>query len=243
MKSNNLELALRRFEISPENDTFSYENHYCNGFSGLESEEAYCRHLENLYNEYFLSLRNKIDTLVLQNLETTLKFLQTKITLFNEIQSEFELKSMLDFWENTIKSYETDYNYKSNRNTEYSLLRKIKNQIDTMKFFAAMIKTQNYFIDKALIELSQLYNAYSPQLQPQKITEKEIEKTEWDNILTGEKDILETSDLARIFNKDSRTINRWVKEGKINLIDRFAKPHQFRKDDVKKHYLKMRKKH
>ena len=240
MKSKNLELALSRFEISQANDTVSYENHYCNGFSGAESEEAYCNHLENLYNDYFLSLRNQTDALVLQNLETSLKFLQTKITRFTEIQNEFELKSNLDFWESTIKSYESDLIYKSNRNTDYSLLRKIKNQIDTMKFFAAMIKTHNYFIDKALTELTQLYNAYNPQ--PQKMTEREIEKSEWDNLLKEENDILQTSDLARIFYKDSRTINRWVKEGKINPIDKFAKPHQFRKDDVKKYYLKMKKK-
>ncbi len=238
MKSNNFELALQRFEISSDNDTISFENHYFNGFSGAEGAEAYSIYLESLHNDYFLNLRTHIDVLVLQNIETALKFMQTKITLFNEIQNEFELKSTLEFWISNKQVLNEDMKQKIN---EYPLYQKLKKQRDTVDFFINMIKTQNYFIDKTKIELLKINNIYSPKTQQQTITEQQIDKDNWNNILKDKPDILTTFDLAEFFRKDQRTINRWVKEGVIIPIDKSKRPQQFKKDDVKRYYLKLRK--
>lgn len=102
-----------------------------------------------------------------------------------------------------------------------------------------MISVQFLFIEKAINELTQIFNTYSPKPKPIFITENDIEKEKWDNTLKDEKDILDTNDLARIFGKNTRTINRWVKEGVLEPIDNNKRPHQFKKDDVKKKYLKI----
>jgi len=237
MKTNNLELALRQFEISPENDALPYENHYYNGFSGVESE-VFIQHLDGLYNEYMSNLHSQIDMLVLKDTNTALQFLQTKINLFNKIQSEFESKSMLNVWESIRKRLNGDL---QRQNIKYPLWRKIKNQRDTVEFVIEMINTQNHFIGKAITELQEIANTYNPQPQQQTITEKQIEKDKWDNALKDYPDIITTFDLEKIFNKDKRTINRWVKEGVITPIDKKKRPHQFRKDDIKMYYLKDRR--
>jgi len=237
MNSNNLELELRRYELSAWNDKITYEKHYYNGFSGIEGEEAYQRYLQGVYDTYFIELRQKIDSLALSNIDTLLRFLQTKIDLFNEI-------------------YDKEYN-NSNRWNDYQSFESMiirdetvdkqlvqnsqgaKNDYHTMKFFVRMIGTQLYFIDKAINELTQIYNTYCPEPQPQKMTENDIDKEVWNNTLKDEKDILDTFDLARIFNKKESTIRRWAREGVLNPIDKTKRPQQFRKEDVKKDYLRI----
>jgi len=239
MKTNNLEMELRRYEPSQADDKITYEKHYYNDFSGLEGEEAYQRYLQGLYDNYFYELRQKIDTLVFTNIDTALRFLKTKIDLFNEI-------------------YDKEYN-NSNRWTDYKSFKSMiirdetvdkpiiqrsqwaRNQYNTMKFIVRMIDTQLYYIDKAINELTQIYNTYSPQPQPQIINETDIDKEIWDNTLKDEDEILDTFDLARIFHKKESTIRRWARDGVLNPIDKSKRPRQFRKDDVKKYYLKIKK--
>lgn len=236
MKSRNLELALRQFEISDDNDTISYIDHFYNGFSGAEGSEAYYCFLEQLYNDYFLNLRTQIDNLILQNIEIALNFVSTKIVLFNDIQNDFKFKSTLEFWLSNKDLSNDELNQKE---AYSSLWKKIKNQRDTIDFFIGMIETQEYFINKALLELLSIKNSYSSKSDNPTITENEIDIQKWENLLKNESEILSTFDLARIFNKASRTINRWVKEGAIVPIDKNKKPQQFKKDDIKKYYLKV----
>lgn len=238
MKTDNLELELRCYEISEWNDKITYEKHYYNGFSGLEGEEAYQRYLQGLYDTYFFELRQIIDSLALTNIDTLLRFLQTKVNLFNEINDKENNNSLrwIDYgmFKNLIIRDET---------VDKSIIQRsqgARNQYNTMKFFVRMIGVQLYFIDKAINELTQIYNTYNPQPQPQKITDAAIDKDVWENTLKDEKDILDTADLARIFNKDTRTINRWAREGVLNPIDKTKRPQQFKKDDVKRYYLKLK---
>ncbi|MDR0423004.1 MAG: hypothetical protein LBH46_00250 [Rickettsiales bacterium] len=237
MQHNNLELELRRYEPSTRNDKITYEKHYYNGFSGLEGEEAYQRYLQGLYDTYFIELRQKIDMLALSNIDTLLKFLQTKIDLFNDI-------------------HDKEYN-NSTRWTDYKCFESMiirdetvdkqlvqnsqgaKNDYHTMKFFVRMIGTQLYFIDKAVNELTQIYNTYSPQPQPKQLTREAIEKETWESTLSEYGDLINTFEVAKIFDKDEATIRRWKREGKITPIDETARPMQFMKDEIKRYYLKI----
>jgi hypothetical protein len=238
MKDNNLETALRRYELSPWNDKVTYEKHYYNGFSGLEGVEAYQSYLEGLYVKYFVELREQTDKLVLINIDTMLKFLKTKIDMFNEI-NDTDCNYCIRW---------IDYNsfqdlIERNNTADREILEHSQgavNENGVMKFFRQMTGVQLYFIERAISELTQIYNTYNPQPLPKAITEKEMDKEVWDNTLKGEKDILDTSDLARIFNKKNSTIRRWAREGIFNPIDRYKRPQQFRKDEIKKYYLKIR---
>ena len=71
------------------------------------------------------------------------------------------------------------------------------------------MEVQFYFIEKAINELTQIYNTYNPQPQLQIITENNITKEIWDNTLKDEKDILTVKDLIRIFrlSEKKRTAN------------------------------------
>lgn len=231
MKSNNLELALRRFEISQENDIIPYENHYCNDFSGAESE-AYTSHLESLYNDYFLSLRTQIETLVLQDKETTRQFLQTKVDLFTEIQNEFDMKSTLDVWINTGKRFSLEMQYTN----DPDLWRKIKNQRDTIDFFIEMIRTQNYYIDKAITELTRIFDTYNsvgkhlfntraktPIQEKQHHIDAYFEK-HFANIEITNKEI------CRMFGITRQTAQAWCEEGKlIRISDESKRPIKYDK--------------
>ena len=238
MKTDNFEMELRRYEPSPADDKITYEKHFYNDFSGMEGEESYQRYLQSLYDAYFYDLRQKIDTLVFTNIDTLLRFLKTKIDLFNEINDkEYKNNTRWIDYESFKRLIIRD------ETVDRPIIQRSKearNQYHTMKFFVGMIDTQLYFIEKAINELTQIYNTYSPQPQPQKISERDIDKDIWDNTLKIEKEILDTFDLARIFHKDTRTINRWVRDGVINPIDENKRPHQFRKDEVKKYYLKIK---
>jgi len=232
MKTNNFELELRRYESSVLNDKINY-----NDFLNLEGEDAYQNYLQGLYDEYFFKIRETIDTLAITNIDVLLRFLQTKLDLFKDIYDKENNNNTRwvdsDFFKDLIKRDES---------VDKSLVENsqgAKNQYKTSIFFAGMISVQFLFIEKAINELTQIFNTYSPKPKPIFITENDIEKEKWDNTLKDEKDILDTNDLARIFGKNTRTINRWVKEGVLEPIDNNKRPHQFKKDDVKKKYLKI----
>jgi len=232
--NNNLELALRCYEPSPWNDKITYEKHYYNGFSGLEGIEAYQSYLEGLYVNYFMSLREQIDKVLFIDIDVLLKFLKTKIDLFNEIndidcnyclrQVDYKcFESMIERDEKAV-----------------SLSIGAINDYGTMIFFRQMIGVQLYFIERAINELTRIYITYNPLPQSMIITERDIDKDTWDNTLKEENDIIDTFDLARIFNRKEPTIRRWIREGVLNPIDRNRRPQQFRKNDVKKYYLKVK---
>ena len=231
MKSNNLELALRRFEISQENDTLSYENHYYNDFSGVEGE-GYTYHLEGLYNDYFLSLRTQIDTLVLQDKETARQFIQTKIDLFTEIQNEFELKSTLDSWISHRKQFDSEMQ----RISDYTLWRKIKNQRDTVGFFIEMIGTQKYYIEKAISELTRIFDTYNSVGKHQittgtktPIQEKQHPIDEYFEKRFADKDIT-NEEICQMFGISRQTAQAWRKAGKlIQISDEGKRPIKYNK--------------
>lgn len=236
MKSVNLELALGRFEISEDNDSISYIYKVFNGFSGGEGCDAYNLFLDKLYNDYFLNLRTQIDNLILQNIEVAFNFLKSKAILFDDIQNDFDTKSTLEFWIGNSKMLKNELEQKD---THSSLWNKIKNSKDTVDFYIEMINTQKFYINKSITEIQTIQNCYSPKSQNPIITDYGIDKEMWDNTLKDYPDVINTFDLAKIFNKDSRTINRWVKEGAIIPIDKNKRPQQFKKDDIKKYYLKV----
>ncbi len=237
MKSNNLELALREYNPSSWNDKITYEKHLYNGFSGLEGAEAYHQHLSGLYDTYFIDLRDKIDALVLKDIDILLKFIQSKIDLFNDI-NDIESKNNtrwvdLNSFDGYIKRDETvDRNVI--QNSEWA-----RNDYFTMKFFVEMINTQNCFIDKAITELTKLYETYNPTPKST-ISQNEIDKETWENTLSKYGDLISTFEVAKIFGKDEDTIRRWQREGKFTPIDKNARPMQFRKDEIKQYYLKIK---
>jgi len=232
-------LELQRYELSPSNDKITYDKHCYNGFSGAEGAEAYRHYLSGLYNDYFSDLRKQIDTLALSNIDVLLRFLQTKIDLFNDI-NDTDGKNCLrwvdyESFKNLIERDET---------VDKPILERspaAKNEYGTMKFFVEMIAIQNYFIQKGIDELTQLYNTYNPQPQPQIITENVIEKEKWENTLTDYPDILTVSHLMNIFKVTRQTIYRWEDEGRIKRIDKGTRP-RFLKSDIKKNYLKIKEK-
>ena len=232
--SNNLEIELKRVERSASDDKISYEKHSYNGFLGIQDYEAYHNHLDSLYYGYFGKLRDNIDNLLINSRDNLLRYLQDKITLFNTIKSDFEIKNLIDFWNNYIKSSEK-YHSEAIKNNIGA-----KNEYNTAKFFKRMEETQLYFIEKGIDELNQIYNIYNPNSESQKITQEQIDKETWSNTLSEYGEIINTFDLAKIFKRDEATIRRWVKKGAITPIDKNKRPMQFIKDEIKKYYLKMK---
>ena len=226
MKSNNLELALRRFEISQENDALSYESHYCNDFSGAESD-AYSAYLESLYNDYFLSLCTQIDALIIQDKETARQFLQTKIDLFTETQNEFDLKSTLQVWINT----ERRFNMEMQHTNDPDLWRKIKNQRDTIGFFIEMIGIQNYYIDKATTEIKRIYDTYNSVGKPKittgtqtPIQDKQHHIDEYFEKHFPDMEIT-NKEICEMFGITRQTAQAWFEEGKlIRISDEGKRP-------------------
>lgn len=231
--NNNLELELKRIEYSDSNDKISFEHHSYNRFSGLEDCEVYNKHLDRIYNDYFAHLRINTDNLLINNRADLLKYLQDKTTLFNSIKLSFETKNLLTFWDNYIKSCEKYFTNNIQNNVG------AKNEYYTAQFFKRMSETQLHYIEKAIDELNQIYNIYNPNSEPQKISQEQIDKEIWDNTLSEYGDILNTFDLAKIFNKDEATIRRWARQGIVTPIDKQKRPMQFIKDEIKKYYLKL----
>ena len=236
MATNNLELELRRYEPSAWNDKITYEKHYYNGFSGMEGEEAYQRHLQGIYNAYFIELRENIDTLALSNsIDTLLKFLQTKIDLFNDINDKEgnESTRWVDYesFKNQIIRDET---------VDRDIVQRIqgaKNDYNTMKFFVRMIGTQLYFIEKGIDELNKIYMNYCPsttktnmpQLKPQPnqhYIDEYFEKH------FANKDIT-NKEIALMFGITRPTIQDWREKGKlIQISDEGERPIKYSKEKL-----------
>lgn len=230
---NNLETELRKVEFSTPNDNISYEQHSYNGFTGMQGSESYYIYLDKLYNEYASTLNLNIVNLLTNNKNNLLNYLSDKTSLFNTIKVDFKDKNYMD-WDSYLKSRETyDKNtLKSNTNA--------KNEYNTVKFFKEITDIQLYFINKIIGELQRIYNSYNPNAEPQRVSPDQIEKETWDNTLSNYGDIINTFDLAKIFGRAETTITRWVREGVITPIDKKKRPMQFKKDDIKKYYLKMK---
>ena len=231
MKQDNLELALREYNPSVGNDKITYEKHYYNGFAGIEGDEAYYKHLETLYNAYFVDFRGKIDNLVMKDANTLRSFLQNKIDLFNNIADDFKNKNQLGSWKGLIRRDETVDKPTLQRSPG------ARNEYYTMKFFVEMINVQNYFIDKAITELTGIYNNFNPNQQPQTITEEGINKEEWDNALKDYPNDMTTQDVAKAFAKSERTINLWKKQGMITPYHE-GHPDIYTKEEIKKYIFR-----
>jgi Fe-S cluster biosynthesis and repair protein YggX len=184
-------------------------------------------------------LRGKIENFVIEKNPLLLNFIQSKITQFNSIKEDFTLKNYLDY-DALIHSNNLEMNGGNN-----NVL--LKNETNNFIFYRKVTNTQAYYIEKAINELNDLYKAYSPikEEKPKEkdleiITEEEIDKDAWENLLKGYSDILTTKDLADYFKKETRTINEWTKKGYLTPIDRHKHPMSFTKDEVKKYILKKR---
>lgn len=230
---NNLETELRRIEFSNPDDRIGYEKHSYNGFKGIHGSESYCIHLDKFYSDYLSQLNENIETLLINDRDSLLKFLSHKITLFANIKADFETKNYIN-WNDHLRSQEKYFSDALKNNSH------AKNEYETVRFFKEMTDTQLYFINKIIDELQQTYNSYNPNSEPQKISHEQIDKETWANTLSDYRDILNTFDLAKIFKNDATTIRRWVKEGVLTPIDRNKRPMQFKKDDIKKYYLKIK---
>lgn len=230
----NLETELRRVEFSNPNDKVGYEQHSYNSFYGSQDDEAYYNHLDQLYNDYFSNLRTNIENLLINSRENLLRYLRDKIVLFNSIKDNFIEKNYMDWGSYTANS---EIYYSDAIKTNLGA----RNEYNTAKFFKRMSDTQLRFIEKSITELNKIHEIYNPNSEPQKITTEQIEKDTWVNTLAEYGDIVDTFDLAKIFDREETTIRRWVREGVITPIDKQKRPMQFKKDDIKRYYLKIKK--
>ena len=244
MATNNLELELRRYEPSAWNDKITYEKHYYNGFSGMEGEEAYQRYLQGIYNVYFIELRKDIDTLALSNsIDTLLKFLQTKIDLFKDINDKEgnESTRWVDYesFKNQIIRDET---------VDRDIVQRIegaKNDYNTMKFFVRMIGTQLYFIEKGIDELNKIYVNYSPSTHINDIPQSEPKPKaqpkpqpnqnfidEYFEKHFANKDIT-NKEIMLMFDITRPTIQDWREKGKlIQISDEGERPIKYSKEKL-----------
>lgn len=233
MKNNNLELELRKVEFSVPNDKIPFEQHSYNGILGSEGVDVYYRLLDNLYVSYFAELRLNIDSIITNQNNQLNNFLNSKILLFNDIRDDYFLKNYLDY-NSLISGYEQDIKAGNNNPN-------LKNEYDTVKFFAEMSSMQLSFIEKAIDELEKIYKIYNSENEPIK-TKTPINIRDWsipeyvDNyfVVYSDKDTLTNYDLERIFGKTRMTINNWKNEGRLTQVSEENKrPILYSKDDVK----------
>jgi len=163
MKTNNLEIALREFRILVEVNDKKINITY-NDYK-VDEMLDYKQYILNLYNAYFVDLRAKFETLMLNgNTDTLLKFVQSKISLFEEIKDT-----------------------KGINNNRYRLYRTAKKEVDINKhdienlktlplLFDKMIKVQLYYIYRAIKELTELHNIYIPNHQAHNNTKQKERK-------------------------------------------------------------------
>jgi hypothetical protein len=153
MKDNDFELALKRFEYSESNDELTYEKHYYNGFSGMESEEAYHKHLQALYDNYIFELNKKIEAQTFTNPAALSTYIHSKLILFTKIKTEWDNNYIIDTWNSTIQATYSYY-----MNSKYA-----RNELGTLQFFVKCVGSQYYFIDEIIKDITELCNLYNPQ--------------------------------------------------------------------------------
>lgn len=221
MKNKNLVTELKRVEFSTSDDKISFEQHSYNGFLGIQGSEAYYNHLENLYNEYFDNIREKVENLLFNDKCSLLAYLNDKIKIFDNIKLEYKLKNYMD-WNSYIISCEKHYkeNIKNNSGA--------KNEYQTAKFFKEMTDVQISFIEKAIKEINDLYNNYNDgdgkttvekpkeNLSPQNKSLSEYVDDYFSRYSDG--DTLTNKDLAYIFHITRPTIDAWKVQGKFTQI-------------------------
>lgn len=233
MKNNRLELELRRVEFSAPNDKISFEEHTYNSILGSQGVDVYYKHLDDLYTSYFIELRSNIDNLITNKNSQLNNFINSKILLFNEIRDDYFLKNYLDY-NSLINGYQQDIE-RGNNNPN------LKNEYNTVKFYAEMSSIQLSFIEKAINEVEKIYNIYNSEKEPVK-TKVPTSVRDWsiseyvDNYFAvySDKDTLTNYDLERIFGRTRMTINNWKNEGRLTQISEEGKrPILYSKEDVK----------
>lgn len=235
MKNVNLVSELMRVEYSDSNDKVGYEDHFYNGFLGIQGSEAYYNHLDRLYNDYFEKLRENVDSLLFGDKSSILIYLNDKIILFNSVKSNYNEKNYMD-WGAYILSCEKHYseNIRSNQGA--------KNEYNIAKFFKEMSGTQLYFIEKGINDLQQLFNNYNTETNITDIPKKNSPAK--NNSLSeyindyfsrySDSDTLTNKDLVFIFDITRPTIDEWKTLGKFTEISENGKrPILYSKEDVK----------
>lgn len=234
MKNNNLELELRKVEFSVPNDKIPFEQHSYNGILGSEGVDVYYRLLDDLYVSYFAELRLNIDSIITNQNNQLNNFLNSKILLFNDIRDDYFLKNYLDY-NSLISGYEQDIKVgNSNPN--------LKNEYDTIKFYAEMSSIQLSFIKKSINNLQQLYNNYNTEDNTANAPKKNLSTKS--NSLSeyvdayfskySDSDTLNNKDLEFIFDITRPTIDEWKSQGKfIEISKKGKRPILYSKEDVK----------
>ncbi len=149
MKTNNLEIALREFKILVEvNDKkmiITYNNYK------IDEMLEYKQYILGLYNDYFVDLRAKLETLMLNNPTLLLNFVESKITLFNDIKDTKGINN------NRWRMYLTAKKKLENE----KILDNLKSMSESIPvLLEKMIKVQLYYINKAINELTNLHSIY-----------------------------------------------------------------------------------
>lgn len=159
MKTNNLEIALREFRILVEVNDKKINITY-NDYK-IDEILEYKQYLLGLYNAYFVDLRAKFENLLLNNnTNTLLKLVQSRIDLFNDI------KDTKGIHNNRWRFYLTAKR-KSNRDPNIKSFEPLSNAfIPTLE---KIMRVQLIYVQKAIKELTSLYNIYSPNLQNEQI--------------------------------------------------------------------------
>ena len=233
MKNNRLELELRRVEFSTPNDKISFEEHTYNSILGSQGVDVYYKHLDDLYTSYFIELRSNIDSFITNQNNQLNNFINSKILLFNDIRDDYFLKNYLDY-NSLINGYEQDIKAGNNN-------LNLKNEYNTVEFYAEMSSIQLSFIEKAIDELEKIYKIYNPENEPIKIKTPTSIK-DWsipeyvENYFAvySDKDTLTNYDLERIFGKTRMTINNWKNEGRLTQVsEKNKRPILYSKEDVK----------
>lgn len=156
MKTNNLEIALREFKILVEvNDKkiiITYNNYK------IDEMLEYKQYILGLYNDYFVDLRAKLETLMLNNTSLLLNFIESKRTLFNDIKDTKGINN------NRWRMYLTAKRKLENEKV-LDNLKSISESIPIL--LEKMIKVQLYYINKASKELTSLHDMYASQKSEQ----------------------------------------------------------------------------
>lgn len=234
MKNNNLELELRKVEFSAPNDKISFEEHTYNSIFGSQGVDVYYKHLDDLYMSYFSELRSNIDSLITNQNNQLNNFINSKILLFNNIRDDYFLKNYLDY-NSLIGNYERDIKAGNNNPN-------LKNEYNTVKFYAEMSSIQLSFIEKAIDELQQLHNNYNAENNITDVSKKNIstknnslsEYVDGYFLRYSVDDTLTNKDLEFIFDITRPTIDEWKTQGKfIEISEKGKRPILYFKEDVK----------
>ena len=148
MKDTDFEKALKRFELSDWNDKVTCEQHYYNGFSFQQGDEAYCVHLQELYSRFIAIVSKKAGKQVSKNSNELNNYLKSKLISFNEIKEEWnDRQHVFDSWISNIAN----------------------GKAKIFGFWLKCAVLQIFFIDRVLCYMRELCDTHS--IQPQRVTQ------------------------------------------------------------------------